>query len=126
MKSLLLLVILASSGFASEKVLLYEFHKDRFIEVPRPIPNRLHAAVEPKIGKLVFRMADENGKFPDTGDSLMVGSILDGKWIGGDPGKRYRLDKIRKWVVTTAPEDHWYYQPGRIANYYHRFFSAAK
>jgi len=125
-KSILLAVLLVISASASEKTLLFELHKNKFTEVARVVPNRLYAAWEPSLKTRVFKLSNEKGQFPSKGDSLMALSVLDGKLIGGDPGKRYLLEKSGKWSVTLEREDHWYFVPGPTASYYHRYPSSVK
>jgi len=108
---------------AANDYYLFELHKHKFIRVEKLAPQRLYAHWEPQLRRLVFRVTNEQGKFLEEGESLMVGSVLDGKWIGGDPGKRYELKGDGKWARTEEPEHHFFWHPGEESLYSHHRFT---
>lgn len=122
----LLLGILFCLSASAHNFYLFELHKHKFTKVEKLAPERLYAHWEPQLRRLVFRTTNDKARFLEEGESLMAGSVLDGHWIGGDPGKRYLLKEDGKWVLTDEPEDHFFWLPGDEPQYSHRRYSSSK
>jgi len=120
-KIFLVSLIFSSVGWGYD---LFELHKRRYTRITKLLPNRLYAVKEPTLGRSVLRLTDGKGELSREGEGLMVGSVLDGKWIGGDPGKRYRLESSGIWKETDQPEDHYFWRAGPVVEYYHRKLSS--